>query len=118
MQNQRFLLIILIFAISACSVPDDADTAHEVATSVEQNEEVVRQVLALIDERNLDAAFELYALDYIYHGPGGEELRAPIRMSSWALNRPTQRLRSALPRSFALPTVNSSKRGTDTTVSA
>ena len=75
MQNQRFLLIILIFAISACSIPDDADTAHQVATSVEQNEEVVRQVLALIDERNLDAAFELYALDYIYHGPGGQELR-------------------------------------------
>ncbi|MFQ5551222.1 MAG: ester cyclase [Gemmatimonadales bacterium] len=39
---------------------------------MEQNEAVVRQVLALIDERNLDEAFELYALDYIYHGPAGD----------------------------------------------
>jgi predicted ester cyclase len=45
------------------------------ASAVERNEAVIRQVLALIDERNLDAAFELYALDYIYHGPGGQELR-------------------------------------------
>ena len=26
----------------------------------------------MIDERKLDEAFELYALDYIYHGPAGE----------------------------------------------
>ena len=67
MQIIRFPLIILAFSISGCSVPDDA--------KVERNEAVVRQVLALIDERNLDEAFELYALDYIYHGPGGQELR-------------------------------------------
>ncbi len=75
MQLQRFTLIILGFALGACSAPNDAEMEQEAATSVEQNEEVVRQVLALIDERNLDEAFELYALDYIYHGPGGQELR-------------------------------------------
>lgn len=37
--------------------------------------ELVVQVLELIDQRNLDEAFELYASDYIYHGPGGQELR-------------------------------------------
>ena len=38
-------------------------------------EALVSQVIALINQRNLDEAFELYALDYIYHGPGGQELR-------------------------------------------
>ena len=72
MQLQRIPLIILAFAIGGCSVPNDAEMQQEQVTSVEQNEAVVRQVLALIDERKLDEAFELYALDYIYHGPAGE----------------------------------------------
>ena len=72
MQVRRFPLIILAFAIGGCFVPNDAEIQQEKITSVEQNEAVVRQVLALIDERNLDEAFELYALDYIYHGPAGE----------------------------------------------
>jgi len=72
MKLQRIPLIILAFAIGGCSVPNDAEMKQDQVTSVEQNEAVVRQVLALIDERNLDAAFELYALDYIYHGPAGE----------------------------------------------
>ncbi len=75
MQLQRFPLIMLAFAIGGCSAPNDAEMEQERTTSVEQNEAVIRQVLALIDERNLDEAFELYALDYIYHGPGGQELR-------------------------------------------
>ena len=41
----------------------------------EQNEAVVRRVLELIDERRLDEAFELYAIDYVYHGPGSQGLR-------------------------------------------
>jgi steroid delta-isomerase-like uncharacterized protein len=44
----------------------------DAAAAIEQNEAVIHRVLALIDERNLDEAFELYALDYIYHGPAGE----------------------------------------------
>jgi len=72
MQLQRIPLIILAFSIGGCSVPDDAEMKQDQVTSVEQNEAVVRQVLSLIDERNLDEAFELYALDYIYHGPAGE----------------------------------------------
>ena len=75
MQLQRFSLIILTLAIAGCSTPNDAQMGQERTASVEQNEAVVHQVLALIDERNLDEAFELYALDYIYHGPGGQELR-------------------------------------------
>jgi steroid delta-isomerase-like uncharacterized protein len=72
MQLMRIPLIILAFSIGGCSVPNDAEMKQDQVTPVEQNEAVVRQVLALIDERNLDAAFELYALDYIYHGPAGE----------------------------------------------
>jgi steroid delta-isomerase-like uncharacterized protein len=72
MQLQRIPLIILAFAIGACSVPNDAEMKQDQVTSVEQNEAVVRQVLVLIDEQKLDEAFELYALDYIYHGPAGE----------------------------------------------
>lgn len=75
MQLRRFSLIILTLAMVGCSTPNDAQMGPERTASVEQNEAVVRQVLALIDERNLDEAFELYALDYIYHGPGGQQLR-------------------------------------------
>ncbi len=39
------------------------------------NEAVIREVLRLINDRNLDEAFKLYAPDYIYHDPGGQELR-------------------------------------------
>ena len=72
MQLQRLSIIILAFAIGACSAPDDADVEKDTTTSIEQNEAVIHRVLALIDERNLDEAFELYALDYVYHGPAGE----------------------------------------------
>lgn len=48
---------------------------RESSMTAASNEAVVRNVLALINERNLDEAFELYAPDYIYHGPGGQELR-------------------------------------------
>lgn len=41
----------------------------------EQNEAIVRQVIALTNERKLDEAFEHYAADYEYHGPAGSELR-------------------------------------------
>ena len=75
MQLQRSVLIVLVFLVGACSTSSDAENKPEKTSSVERNEEVVRQVLALIDERSLDAAFELYAVDYIYHGPGGQELR-------------------------------------------
>ena len=72
MQLQRFPLIVLAFAIGGCSAPNDAEMEQDRTTLTERNEAVIRQVLALIDERNLDEAFELYALDYIYHGPTGE----------------------------------------------
>ena len=75
MQLPRIPLLILAFAIGGYSASGDTEMKQENTQSAEQNKALVRQVLKLIDERNLDEAFELYALDYIYHGPGGQELR-------------------------------------------
>ena len=75
MKLRQFSLVILTLFVGACSVPHDAEMVHEASDSGSENEAIVRQVIALIGERNLDEAFELYALDYIYHGPGGQELR-------------------------------------------
>jgi len=75
MQLARILLLILAFAIGGYLAFTVTETKQENTQSAEQNKALVRQVLKLIDERNLDEAFELYALDYIYHGPGGHELR-------------------------------------------
>ena len=49
MQLRRFSLIILTLAIVACSAPSDAQMGQERTASVEQNEAVIRQVLALIN---------------------------------------------------------------------
>ncbi len=43
--------------------------------SAEKNIAVLNRVMDLINERRLDEAFELYDAEYIYHGPGGQELR-------------------------------------------
>ncbi len=72
MQLRRLSIIILALTLTGCSVPDDAETEQAVVTPTEQNEAVIDRVLVLIDERKLDEAFELYALDYIYHGPAGD----------------------------------------------
>jgi steroid delta-isomerase-like uncharacterized protein len=72
MRFKELLLVILALTLAGCSVPEDAEIARENAASIERNEAVVDRVLVLIDERNLDEAFELYALDYIYHGPAGD----------------------------------------------
>ena len=40
-----------------------------------ENEALIRRVIELINERDLDTAFEYYTEDYVYHGPGGQELR-------------------------------------------
>ena len=75
MQLRQFSLVMLTLFVGACSAPHDANTGHEPSNPGNENEAIIRQVIALIGERNLDEAFELYALDYIYHGPGGQELR-------------------------------------------
>ena len=72
MRSRELLLVILGLTLAGCSVPEDAETVQESAASTEQNEALIDRVLVLIDERNLDEAFELYALDYIYHGPAGD----------------------------------------------
>jgi hypothetical protein len=43
--------------------------------SLEENKALVRRCLELWNKRDTTAAGEIYALDYIYHGPGGQELR-------------------------------------------
>ncbi len=75
MQIHRDLLSVVDVSIAACSAPGDTQIGESGTTPEEQNEALIRQVLELINDRNLDAAFELYAPDYIYHGPGGQELR-------------------------------------------
>jgi len=72
MQLKELLLVVLGLILAGCSVPEDADIVQENAASTEQNEAVIDRVLVLIDERKLDEAFELYTLDYIYHGPAGD----------------------------------------------
>ena len=81
MQLPRIYLMILAFAIIGYSACGDAEMKQENTQSAEQNKALIRQVLKLIDERNLDEAFELYALDYIYHGPGGRRSLGPVRPS-------------------------------------
>ena len=74
MQLHRLAVLVVIVA-AGCSESKEAQVTEDRLASAAQNEALMRQVLDLIDERELDAAFELYAPDYIYHGPGGRELR-------------------------------------------
>ena len=67
----HFKVIVLACALVGYSPNGIAAAAQENADSGEQNRALIRQVLELIDERRLDEAFELYALDYLYHGPDG-----------------------------------------------
>ena len=43
--------------------------------SADKNITLINRVLELINNRKLDEAFKFYDRDYIYHGPGGQELR-------------------------------------------
>lgn len=76
----RNVLIILAFALAACDAPNSAEMSTDSAqleaqSQAEQNKAIGRQIFKLLNERKLDEAFALYAEDYIYHGPGGTELR-------------------------------------------
>ena len=71
----RLLFCITIVAVAGCSSPENVQVEGDEISSTAQNEALILQVLDLISERKLDAAMELYAEDYIYHGPGGLELR-------------------------------------------
>jgi predicted ester cyclase len=70
----RFAALILVCGLASYFMPSMADAGQKDAQSAESNRNLIRQVLNLIDERKLDEAFELYALDYVYHGPDGEIL--------------------------------------------
>lgn len=76
----RNLLIILAFALAGCDAPNNAEMTMDsgqlgAQSQSEQNKAIGRQIFKLINERKLDEAFALYAEDYIYHGPVGQELR-------------------------------------------
>jgi steroid delta-isomerase-like uncharacterized protein len=43
--------------------------------TLEENKALVRRCVELWNERDTVAAGETYAPDYIYHGPGGQEIR-------------------------------------------
>ena len=64
--------VIIVLAVtetlSGCSSPTSESAARA-------NPAVIREAIGLINDRDLDEAFDLYADDYIYHGPGGQELR-------------------------------------------
>lgn len=75
MRIHRLLLCLVIVVAAGYSMPGEVRATEDGNASVARNEALIREVLELINERRLDAAFELYAEDYIYHGPGGLELR-------------------------------------------
>ena len=72
MKIHRFLLCLVAMFAVGCATPDVQVTEDRIAS---ENEALISQILELINQRKLDAAFEFYAEDYIYHGPGGQELR-------------------------------------------
>jgi len=74
MHTSKFIMLTLVWALSSNFLSSSVEAGQEGVGSAEQNKALVRQVLELIDQRKLDEAFELYALDYVYHGPNGEVL--------------------------------------------
>ena len=72
MKAYRFLLCIVVMFAGACTTPDVQVTEDRIAS---ENEALIRRVLERIDQRKLDAAFELYAEDYVDRGPGEMEVR-------------------------------------------
>lgn len=43
--------------------------------SAVKNIALINQVMELINTRNMDEAFNYYDVNYVYHGPGNQELR-------------------------------------------
>ena len=72
MKIHRFLLCTVAFLTVGCTTPEVKVTEDMIAL---ENEALIRRVFELANQRELDAAFELYAEDYIYHGPGDQEVR-------------------------------------------
>ena len=60
------VLFSLAFAMGGYSASGDTGMKQENTRSAEQNKALIRQVIKLVDERNLDEAFELYALSFTH----------------------------------------------------
>ena len=56
MHIHRIFFWLAVLALAGCSMPEEADVGSDPSASVAQNEALVRQVLELIDARELDAA--------------------------------------------------------------
>jgi steroid delta-isomerase-like uncharacterized protein len=67
-----FATVGVSLVVATCPVSNLAAAGQSEVDSEERNRALIRHVLELIDARKLDQAFELYALDYVYHGPDGE----------------------------------------------
>lgn len=53
---------------------------------MDSSELLIRRILQLVNEQRLDEAFSFYAIDHIYHGPGGQELKGRARIRNlWEL---------------------------------
>jgi steroid delta-isomerase-like uncharacterized protein len=54
--------------------------------SAEENKDLVRRCIEAVNERDSSAAGQTYAEGYIYHGPGGQEIRGREGlMGMWAV---------------------------------
>lgn len=92
MQLKRIALVILTIAVSAYSISGYTEINNESAQSEEQNRALIREVIELLNQRNLDKVFELYATDYVFHGAGADTLhgRDAIRnvWEAWLIGFP------------------------------
>lgn len=81
MNEHIIIASCLIFSLAGCSTDNNAHT--ERTTQLEKARIEVSKAIArrwfdeVINKRNLDAVADIYAADYVYHGPGGFELRGP-----------------------------------------
>lgn len=79
MTNHLILASCLISFAAGCSSPESGHT--ESAVEVQAVQAVAAKALArrwfdeVINQRNLDAIGEIYATDYVHHGPAGAEIQ-------------------------------------------
>lgn len=84
----RILFFLGIISIAACTADREA-TAREAdlvgPEAKEAHKAIARRWFEeVINDRNLDAIFDIYATDYVYHGPEQMELRGPDEVREFA----------------------------------
>jgi len=82
------LACLLIASATGCDAGKDPGTARASGQEMQQAE--ADKALArrwfdeVINQRNLDAIGEIYAADYVHHGPEGAEIRGPETVRAFA----------------------------------